>query len=119
MQIRMASRKEHCKRTLAQLGNEWECVHTWIDGLACVDGQLNIHHRRERHNIEGVEYCREEWGDEAAEAAIIHIAQDGMKLLPRAITLQMWPEEPELISFESLNGGNKRTKRNQDPRKYD
>jgi hypothetical protein len=99
----MASRKQHCKETLEKLGKDWNEVHAWLDGLACVSGQLNINHRRWRHHDEGVEEIREMYGDEAALAAVIHIERDFGRVPTKEEVMKWFPEEPELISFESLS----------------
>ena len=100
----MASRKAHCLETFGKLGKEWECVHAWLDGLACVNGMLNIRHRRWRHHKDGVEEVRKIWGDEAAEAAEIHIKRDLGWIPTKAQAERRWPEEPKLISFDELGG---------------
>jgi hypothetical protein len=116
----MASRKEHCKETLEKLGQEWDEVHAWLDGLACVSGQLNINHRRWRHHDEGIEVIREMYGDVAAEAAKIHIIRDFGRIPTKAEVEAAFPEEPELMSFDLLTSkGQKNQRRNKDPRKYD
>lgn len=84
--------KEHCKRCLDVLGKEFSEVHLWLDALANKPqhdrggwmtlesprggGPLNPYHRRYRHNAEGIEHVRQRWGDEAAEAAKLHILDD-------------------------------------------
>jgi hypothetical protein len=100
---KMASRKAHCKETLEKLGAEFDEVHSWIDGLACIDGQLNINHRRWRHHEEGVEEVREMFGDEAAKAAEIHIIRDCGRVLTRRSMESRYPAKPELMRFEDLN----------------
>ena len=98
----MASRKEHCKETLEKLGKDWNEVHAWLDGLACIKGQLNLNHRRWRHHDEGIEEIREMYGDEAAEAARIHIVRDFGRVPSRGEVERMFPAKPELMSFETL-----------------
>ena len=68
-------RKAHCKECLEKMGKEWECVHAWLDETA-KDYFPWMGHRQIRHHEEGVEIIRERWGDEAAEAAEMHIISD-------------------------------------------
>jgi len=69
----MASLSEHeydCRRIL---GREWTEVHLWLDALFAEHGGT---HRCHRHHAEGIEEVRQQWGDEAAIAAKIHILID-------------------------------------------
>ena len=88
---------------MEKFGKDFNEVHAWLDGLACVDGKLNINHRRWRHHREALEEVRELFEDEAVAAAEEHIRTDFAGYLPsRAEVEEQFPEEPELISFESL-----------------
>jgi hypothetical protein len=60
-----------CKK---KLGKSWQIVHEWLDEFASSMGVPA--HRRMRHHIEGIDTVRSEWGDEAAQAAEIHIKRD-------------------------------------------
>ena len=71
----MSDWKEHAKDCQDQLGNAWYVVHHWLDEYAKIYWPSCIH-RIHRHHKEGVEECRKMWGDEAAEAAEIHILKD-------------------------------------------
>jgi len=66
-------------------------VHHWLDALAfkpshergawmlddgCLTGPLNPHHRKHRHNLEGIEFVYKTWGPDAAMAAELHILDD-------------------------------------------
>ena len=71
--------EEHCKETLEKLGKEWLCVHRWLDALA-KDTWPWMGHRIHRHHQAGVEEVRHKWGNEAAEAAELHIKADFMSV---------------------------------------
>jgi len=71
----MAHWKEHCKDCQEALGKSWDVVHHWLDEYAKIYWPSMIH-RVHRHHKEGVEEVRKKWGDEAAEAAEIHILKD-------------------------------------------
>lgn len=86
----MANRKIHCRDCMERLGNSWNEVHKYLDGLFDYKTRL-INHRVERHHMEGVEYCREHWGDEAAQAAKIHIQRDLDLLDVEDVDLDMIP----------------------------
>jgi hypothetical protein len=105
----MSSRKVHCEETLKKLGNEWDCVHEWLDGLACKTNDqgvicLDTNHRIHRHNLEGVEYVREQWGDEAAKAAEIHIKQDMGQILPKDQMIYIYGDYESLVPWEKVFG---------------
>ena len=90
----MACRKIHCKDCSERLGNPWNEVHEYLDGL--FDWRTNlINHRVERHHAVGVEYCREQWGDEAAQAARIHIQRDFDILEVDDMPLDVIPKDKE------------------------
>lgn len=69
----MARFEEHCQDCIEELGEPFEEVNLWLDGLFCI---LGPSHRDVRHNVLGVEKVREKWGDRAARAAEIHIIKD-------------------------------------------
>ena len=69
------TRKEHCEECLEKLGKEWDCVHRWLDHFAKYYFPFRAH-RQLRHHTEGVEEVRKMWGDQAAEAAKLHIMAD-------------------------------------------
>jgi len=71
----MSDWKEHAKDCQDQLGNPWYVVHHWLDKFAGIYWPAKIH-RIHRHHKEGVDEVRKMWGDEAAEAAEIHILND-------------------------------------------
>jgi len=71
----MASRRKHRQDCIERLGNDWDEVHAWLDGRF-MECNGHIRHRIYRHNAEGVEKIRKWWGDEAAQAAKIHIQRD-------------------------------------------
>jgi len=66
---------DHCKTCLAKLGNEYRYVHVWLDAFAHKGG-FWMGHRMVRHHDEGIEDVRAKWGDQAAEAARLHIQED-------------------------------------------
>lgn len=84
--------EKHCAHCLEVLGAEFVQVHLWLDALANKPaherkykndlnagshvGPLNPYHRKHRHNHEGIEAVRSIWGDDAAEAAKLHILDD-------------------------------------------
>jgi len=68
-------RKAHCKECIEKIGNDWFCVHRWLDQTAR-DYWPWVGHRQIRHHAEGVEEVRKQWGDEAAKAAELHIISD-------------------------------------------
>jgi DNA-binding GntR family transcriptional regulator len=65
--------KSHCLECKQKLGKDWAVVHRWLDEFAC--NGLNWH-RGLRHHLDGVEEVRRMWGDQAAEAARLHIEAD-------------------------------------------
>lgn len=72
-------RKAHCKECLEKLGKEFDHVHAWLDATAR-DYFPWMGHRQIRHHKDGVEMVRRLWGDEAAEAAELHIIADEGKV---------------------------------------
>jgi len=67
--------EEHCRECRKKLGDDWEKVHIWLDETA--KGYFPWHgHRQIRHHSDGVQAIREMWGEEAAEAAEMHIISD-------------------------------------------
>jgi len=69
----MPSFEEHCKHTLKKLGNRFEEIHKYLDSYI---HRLGYAHRFILHHKEGVEEIRSKFGDEAAEAARLHILLD-------------------------------------------
>ena len=90
----MASYKDHCSDCKDALGYEFFEVNEWLDELYRYMPR-NFKHRSFRHHKEGIEVCRKKWGDQAAEAAKIHIMRDfpGLKEPPYAKDY----EDPKLI----------------------
>ena len=85
------TREEHKRECLEKLGNEWDCVHAWLDHYARYYFPLCTH-RQIRHHTKGIEEVREKWGDEAAEAAKLHImADEGYIPTPESIHLAYGP----------------------------
>ena len=90
----MASRKIHCQDCMERLGKPWNEVHKYLDGLFDYKTKL-LNHRTERHHMKGVEYCREQWGEEAALAAKIHIQRDFGILDADDVEIDLIPEDKE------------------------
>jgi len=67
--------KEHCAECEAKLGKQWNIIHRWLDEYAKIYWPDMVH-RVHRHHKEGIEEVRKMWGDEAAEAAILHVKAD-------------------------------------------
>jgi len=101
----MANRKQHNADCMIELGETFEYVHKWLDGLAFPGerNMLNINHRRFRHHDEGIEEVRKMWGDKAAEAAEIHIIRDEGYVKTRKVMENQYPEEPEFINIKDLD----------------
>lgn len=69
----MPAFEKHCEQTKQALGKDFAEVHAWLDELFQIHG---ARHRRFRHHLAGVEEVRQTWGDQAAEAARLHIIAD-------------------------------------------
>lgn len=78
----MATIEEHNSDCMEMLGNSWSVVHEWLDEYAKIYWPKMVH-RVHRHHCEGVEEVRKLWGDEAGEAAEIHIRKDEGDLLSK------------------------------------
>ena len=86
----MASYKEHCKECKEKLGKDWSVVHRWLDEFFINMG-CNEKHRDIRHHQKGIEQARIKWGDQAAEAAKLHIMTDFNGWVPKdEIEVQKW-----------------------------
>lgn len=83
----MSSIDEHCKDCLNELGKEYREVHKWLDELFPV---LGPKHRDARHHEGGVLEVIKKWGEEAGEAARIHIRKDCHGIVPTVKQAQMW-----------------------------
>lgn len=86
----MASYKEHCADCEKILGHQWNVVHRWLDEMyRYMPG--NLFHRSFRHHVDGVNQVRQMWGEEAAQAAEIHIRRDfpGLDHIP---TVEEWKD---------------------------
>lgn len=66
--------EEHCAECVRFLGKPFEDVHLWLDFYAATP--LGARHRRRRHHLAGIAEVRRLWGDEAAEAARMHVIAD-------------------------------------------
>lgn len=75
----MPTFERHCSDCKAALGNEFPEVHKWLDEFFV---KMGSRHRSVRHHEGGVEEVRRMWGDEAAEAAAIHILADCRGRIP-------------------------------------
>ncbi len=83
----MATHEEHCQECLETLGEPFIHVHDWLDEFSY---KMGPPHRFERHHTEGVEEVRERWGDQAAEAAILHIKRDYYGQVPVKAQADIW-----------------------------
>ena len=86
----MASYKEHCAECKEKLGKDYSVVHRWLDEFFCKMG-WHERHRCVRHHLKGIEEVRKMWGDEAAEAARLHISTDFYGYVPKDVNdVQAW-----------------------------
>ena len=67
--------EEHERDCLAQLGAPYTDVHQWLDEFAG-SPEYGMKHRRKRHHQAGIEEVRRLFGNDAAEAARLHIEAD-------------------------------------------
>lgn len=72
----MPSLQEHCAETVEAMGQPYMQVHKWLDEWHSVPGYGGLAHRRKRHHMAGIMEVRRMWGEEAAEAARLHILSD-------------------------------------------
>ena len=83
----MASYEDHCAECKEKLGKDWAVVHRWLDEFFAQfngSGHPEIH-RDLRHHEGGIAEVRLKWGDQAAEAARLHIARDFHGWVPRGM----------------------------------
>ncbi len=66
--------EDHCAECVRLLGDPFGDVHGWLDEYAATP--LGARHRRRRHHLAGIEEVRQRWGDQAAEAARLHVISD-------------------------------------------
>ena len=71
----MASLQVHCNDCVKRLGKPYKHVHRYLDQYARNFKGSKLH-RYILHNKRGIEKVRRRWGNEAAEAAKIHIWRD-------------------------------------------
>ena len=76
--------KGHRLESVQKLGHHFSHVHQWLDAFAGTK-KFGMRHRKKRHHLNGIEEVREIWGDEAAEAARLHIISD--------LKMEGWTEE--------------------------
>jgi hypothetical protein len=74
--------KEHCLECEKKLGEPFERVHLWLDEYAkhYHDPFTKHWHWLHRHHFAGIEDVRHKWGDQAAQAAELHIVSDMGKI---------------------------------------
>jgi len=85
----MARLKVHEQDCIELLGKPFTEVHRWLDEFA-LKYPVEIFeekHRFFRHNKEGIEEVRKMWGDEASEAARLHIARDEFGEIPKSFKI--------------------------------
>lgn len=63
----------HCRECQDKLGRPFSEVHRWLDEFFPT---LTVDHRRKRHHLAGIRECAIFFGDEAAQAAQLHIISD-------------------------------------------
>lgn len=86
----MSSYKEHCHECARRLGKPYCVVHRWLDEFFVKMG-CHERHRDIRHHFRGIEEVRLKWGDQAAEAARIHIEMDFNGWVPAdELEVQKW-----------------------------
>jgi len=85
--------EQHCQRCLKVFGQPFAHVHLWLDEF---HGQAHCKtkHRRFRHHWAGIELIRKQWGDMAAEAAVLHIVDD-LKVLEDPSANESWIAKDE------------------------
>lgn len=71
----MPSFEQHCQESIIALGEPFKQVHVWLDEFAGKP-PYGMKHRKLRHHLKGIEEVRKMWGDQAAEAARLHIISD-------------------------------------------
>lgn len=77
----------HCQDCIKELGEPFEHVHKWIDG---VEPPYDTKKPDPRHHRGGVEYIRRSWGDKAARAAELHILRDTGGRIPTESEARAW-----------------------------
>lgn len=86
----MSSYKEHCVECQQKLGKDWSVVHRWLDEFFAKMG-FDVRHRDIRHHEKGIDEVRRMWGDQAAQAARLHVATDFGGWVPKdEIEVQKW-----------------------------
>lgn len=86
----MSSYQQHCDECRKQLGQDWGVVHHWLDEFFVKMG-YHVRHRDIRHHKAGIEEVRKLWGDQAAEAARIHMEMDFNGWIPaNSDEVQKW-----------------------------
>jgi len=100
----MATRAEHNQECIEKLGRDFNEVNAWLDGLACINGKLDINHRRWRHHVEALAEIHKLFGEDGVEAAKLHLIRDFGYIPTRQQVEDMFPAKPELINFPKKNG---------------
>lgn len=72
----MSTFEQHCEECQKILGKRFEEVHKWLDEFAYVQFYAGMRHRQVRHHEAGIKECITLFGEEAGEAARIHIIMD-------------------------------------------
>lgn len=68
-------REEHEEESVRAFGKPYTEVHAFLDQFAGKP-ECGMRHRKKLHHLKGIELVREMYGDEAAEAARLHIISD-------------------------------------------
>ncbi|OHD07310.1 MAG: hypothetical protein A2Y41_04790 [Spirochaetes bacterium GWB1_36_13] len=85
---------DHMIECLGKLGNPFKEVHIWLDEYFH-DPKYKARHRKKRHHLAGIEEVRKKWGDEAAEAAYIHIVSD--------LKMEGWNPEKDRMPLNEMD----------------
>jgi hypothetical protein len=79
-------REEHEAECVEKLGRPFTEVHVYLDHFY---PEYGFKHRCKLHHKVGIELVRQQWGDEAAVAAKLHILSD--------LAIEGYPSDEELI----------------------
>lgn len=71
----MSSFEKHCSESLTLSGRPFAEVHRWLDEFAG-SKDYGFRHRHKRHHEAGIKQVIEIFGEEAGQAARLHIISD-------------------------------------------
>lgn len=76
--------QEHIKKSKQRTGDGFEEVHEWLDNCICrpyIDyDKYPMQHRVERHNVSGLLFIKEKFGEEAYREGKYHLLEDGVRI---------------------------------------